>query len=228
MTPLIDELAAADFEHADGKAEFVGTSISLAHFQRLSVGRRNNLLRHWLRSQGLCTPEQQHLKQVERQIIAGRQDAETQVTWGDVSLRVFRQRLFALPIVDLHPVSDLMSSHTSELDRVNDLPTGFRLSLEADDGHATPMLKANLPNLHYRFRQGGERCKPVGRAHSQTLKRLLQDYGVEPWLRDGLPLIYSGDMLVAVADRWVCEGYQAEAGGYRLKYERIPPSPPLP
>ena len=72
-----------------------------------------------------------------------------------------------------------------------------------------------------RFRKGGERCKPIGRNHSQTLKRLLQDYGVEPWLRESLPLIYSGDNLVAVANLWICEGYQAEANGYCLKYERI-------
>ena len=31
-----------------------------------------------------------------------------------------------------------------------------------------------------------------------------------PWLREQLPLVYDGDSLAAVADLWICEGFQAE------------------
>jgi len=54
-----------------------------------------------------------------------------------------------------------------------------------------------------RWRQGGERCRPKGRQHSQTLKKLLQEYQVETWLRDRVPLLYCNDELVAVGDFWV-------------------------
>lgn len=217
---LIDELAAQDLVLADFKAELVGTSINLQYLAGLSTHRRNNLIRSWLRGQGLSTPEQQHIEQIDQQIIAGRQDAETQVTWGEVSLRVYRQRVYALPLIDL----PLVPSVLPEFAPVIKLPSGFTLRFDSHEKHIKPLLKAGLPNLHCRFRQGGERCKPVGRSHSQTLKRLLQEHGVEPWLRESLPLIYSGDELVAVADLWICEGYQAESGGYCLKYERIPKS----
>ncbi len=215
---LIDELAAQDLVLADFKTEFVGTSISLSYLEGLSSNRRNNLIRSWLRGQGLSTPEQQHIEQIERQVLAVRQDAETQVTWGDVSLRVYRQRVYALPLADLPLVPDVLPDFASVLE----LPSGFVLHFGFCEKHTKPLLKTDLSNLHCRFRQGGERCKPVGRGHSQTLKRLLQDYDVEPWLRESLPLIYSGDELVAVADLWICEGYQADAAGYCLKYERIP------
>jgi tRNA(Ile)-lysidine synthase len=73
-------------------------------------------------------------------------------------------------------------------------------------------LLADLPDLHVRFRKGGERCKPSRRGHSQTLKKLLQEYGLELWLRDSVPLIFSGDNLVAVGDLWINEGFVAPEG----------------
>jgi tRNA(Ile)-lysidine synthase len=71
-------------------------------------------------------------------------------------------------------------------------------------------------------RQGGERCRPLGQAHSQSLKKLLQAWRVPPWWRDRLPLLYEGDKLVAVADLWVCEGYAAEPGqaGWKVIWRR--------
>jgi tRNA(Ile)-lysidine synthase len=214
---LLDELVDEDLRQAGFKSELVGSSISLGYLEGLSAARRNNLIRGWLRGQGLSTPEQQHLDQIDQQIIAGRPDAEAQVTWGDVSVRVYRQRVYALPLVDLPSVPENPPAFATPLD----LPSGFRLQFELCSASAKPILKPGLPDLSVRFRSGGERCKPVGRAHSQTLKRLLQDYGVAPWLRESLPLIYSGEELIAVADLWVCEGYQADAEGYCLKYERI-------
>ena len=86
------------------------------------------------------------------------------------------------------------------------------------DGNARiKYLPANLPDLQIRYRAGGERCKPVGRNHSQTLKKLLQEYQLEPWLRDMVPLVFSEENLVAVGDLWVCDGYVAAAGDPALQ-----------
>lgn len=219
---LIEELATQDLQLADFQPALVGTSISLAYMESLSEARRHNLLRLWLRGQGLATPEQQHLQQVEQQLIGGRQDAEAQVTWGDVSLRVYRQRIFALPLAALPSTSTQPLPVAIDIgcSTVLTLSQEFQFGFEWAELSPIPLLKQDLPNLHVRFRAGGERCRPTGRAHSQTLKRLLQDYGVEPWLRDSLPLVYSDDTLVAVANLWICEGYAVNSNGYRLKYER--------
>ncbi|MET0355369.1 MAG: tRNA lysidine(34) synthetase TilS, partial [Cellvibrio sp.] len=212
---VIEELAQQDLAQANLSHALVGTSLDLAYLQSLSLVRRQNLIRTWLRGQALSTPEQQHLQQIEQQIIGGRQDAEARVSWGNLCLQVYRQRIYALPLQELPevPQAHLQFAPTIYLTK------GFLLSFDLMGSSDQPLLRLELPNVHVRFRQGGERCRPVGRAHSQTLKRLLQDYGVEPWLRESLPLIYSGDNLVAVADLWVCEGFQAETG-YRLSYER--------
>ncbi|RYY73416.1 MAG: tRNA lysidine(34) synthetase TilS [Gammaproteobacteria bacterium] len=212
---LIEELAQQDLMLANFKPSLVGTCVSLEYLESLSIPRRHNLIRVWLRGQGLSTPEQQHLQQIEQQLIGGRQDSEAQVSWGDVSLRVYRQRMYALPIADTLQISAPSFEFATDIEVANNLWLSFHLIQSSNK----PLLKDDLPNLHVRFRQGGERCRPVGRGHSQTLKRLLQDYGVEPWLRESLPLIYSDQNLVAVADLWICEGFQADSG-YRLDYGR--------
>jgi tRNA(Ile)-lysidine synthase len=222
---LAEDIAAQDFVLADCKVEILGTSILLSFFADLSIERRHNLLRFWLRKQGLNIPTQQHLSQVEHQIISARQDAKTQVDWGDVSVRLYRNRVYLLPLADL-PDEELFASmiipFLPEAEGCVNLPNGCQLHFAQASVSETPSLKPDLPNLQVRFRQGGERCRPAGRAHSQTLKRLLQDYAVAPWLRESLPLIYSHGDLVAVGDLWICEGYAVEEGGYRLKYQQNP------
>jgi len=44
--------------------------------------------------------------------------------------------------------------------------------------------------LIVQFRQGGERFRPIDRAHSQELKKLLQEAGIPPWERERWPLVY--------------------------------------
>lgn len=50
-------------------------------------------------------------------------------------------------------------------------------------------------------RHGGERLRLPGRTHRHELKRLLQDAGIPPWERRGLPLLFAGDgELLAAGD----------------------------
>ena len=66
--------------------------------------------------------------------------------------------------------------------------------------------------LQVRRRAGGEEIRPTGDAHTRKLKKLLQDAGVVPWMRDRLPLLYAGDRLVAVGDLWIAAEAVSEPG----------------
>lgn len=193
---LLAEVAQEDLARLEERAEPLGRSLRLDLWLALSEPRRHNLLRYWLRQQGLAVPEQQHLQQLYRQLAAG-SDAQVQINWEQVELRSYRQRCYVM----------VRGAQLADL----------RL-LPASSGQGR--LCADLPDLHIARRQGGERCKPAGRAHSQTLKKLLQEAGLEPWLREQLPLVFSGEQLVAVADLWVCDGYEASEGeaGYCLHW----------
>jgi tRNA(Ile)-lysidine synthase len=193
---LLQEFAQEDLKKLDERIERVGKSIEQNKWIALSHPRQRNLLVYWLESQGFSTPEQQHWQQIDAQFFSNETDLKINVQWGNVSLRVFQNRIYALP---------------------NPLPS-MELTIEpAITSKEGQFLKANLPNIHSRQREGGERCRPFGRAHSQTLKKCLQEYGLEPWFREGVPLIYSDDNLVAVGDLWICADYVASSGERGLR-----------
>lgn len=189
---LLEEFAQQDLVHANPRAERVGQSIDLVWLKSLSFARRQHLLRYWLRSLGCELPEGAHWRQLESQLFYARDDASVKITWGQNALQPYQDRLFLLPAA--LPAMALQLREPSANKVANAL-----------------YLRADLPDLHIRYRSGGERCRPSGRAHSQTLKKLLQEYQLEPWLRDLVPLVYSGDNLVAVGNLWICEGYAANS-----------------
>ena len=195
---IIEEVAREDLKRAAPLEARVGQSIDLHELLNLSPSRQHNLLRYWLRMLDYTVPEQLHWQQIQQQLFLGREDAQARVNWGNVALQCYRQRLYVLPL------------------QLPERELHLQLSLVADNDK--PRLKADLPEVRIAYRNGGERCKPAGRAHSQTLKKLLQEYELEPWLRDSVPLVYSGDELVAVGDLWICAGFVALSGeaGYEL------------
>lgn len=196
---VMEEIARDDLVRATPLVERVGQSIELNALLGLSPARKQNILRYWLRLINHTTPEQLHWQQIEQQIFGGREDAQTRVAWGNVALQTYRERLYALPL---------------------QLPE-LELHMQLVERDTKPRLKTGLPNLRIGYRAGGERCKPADRMHSQTLKKLLQEYELEPWLRDKVPLVFSGDNLVAVGDLWICAEFVAAENevGYRLIWQ---------
>lgn len=192
--------------------------LSLSGLRALSVSRRQWVLRCWCETNGAGLPTREALAQIEAQLIQGREDAQALVPVGDRTVRRFRGGLYLVPALSDGELPDgpVPLSLEGKYAAV-DLPTGGALQVEWG-GEVDVRLSAHLGPLTLRWRRGGERCRPVGRGHSQTLKKLLQEYELPPWWRERIPLIYSGETLVAVPSLWVCEGFQAAAGepGYRL------------
>jgi len=85
----------------------------------------------------------------------------------------------------------------------------LRLAPGASRGLSDSILERGLS---VRGRRGGEEIKPAAQAPTKKLRKLLQDEGVVPWMRDRLPLVYAGDELVAVADLWLAADAVSEPG----------------
>jgi tRNA(Ile)-lysidine synthase len=210
---LLRELAALDLAVAQRDGDRLAVSACVA----LSAPRQRNLLRHWLRQRGLPLPGRAQLAQAQA-LLRARADAEPLVSWPGVELRRYRDRLYAQPPLPPLPVATAMAWSP---------PLALAVA-GAGTLSAQPVAGGGLRRdraYSVRPRRGGERCRPQGRAHSQTLKKLLQEAELAPWWRDRLPLVYCGDQLAAVADLWVCEGFQAAAGepGWQLDWQ--PPGP---
>ena len=60
-----------------------------------------------------------------------------------------------------------------------------------------------------RLRSGGESLRPHPGVATRSLKNLLQEHHVQPWLRERMPLLYCGDELVCVVGVAISAEYQA-------------------
>jgi tRNA(Ile)-lysidine synthase len=197
---LLREYAAGDLNAADRRQERLGQSVALGYLFGLTELRRNALLRHWVQTCGYSSPQQVHLEKMD-QFFSAANDAQPLLAWGGCELRRFAGRLYLLPRLAETGAEDVLwdtariltLSDNSQLSAV-----GSCVGLRADKDYRVCL------------RQGGERCRPHNRAHSQTLKKLLQEYQLEPWLRDRVPLIYAGDQLAAVGDLWVCRDFHTD------------------
>jgi len=200
----IDILSAQDIVQCRGA---VTGTLAVAGLQKLPPSRRLEVLRFWLREQDLEIPNQARLLEVDRQIMTAGTDKLPALRWAGVEIHRYRSQIYAFkPVTNSAPPAKFCQHW--DIDQNLNLPWG-QLQSEIVVGHG---LQQQCTGFEIRLRQGGERCRPVGQAHSRSLKHLLQEHRIAPWLRGSLPLIYSQGELAAVAGLWVCEGHQALAG----------------
>ncbi|MFZ5652971.1 MAG: tRNA lysidine(34) synthetase TilS [Pseudomonadota bacterium] len=200
------ELAELDLGGLGERAERVGRSLELDALLRLPGHRRDNLLRHWLPAPDVPEPGAGALATLMDDLVPAAADAAPLVSWPGGQWRRFRHRLYLLPAGWGAAPPAAGGSWRWSPDEPLALPDGAVLSARPVRGRG---LRAG-GELRVRYRRGGERARPPGRAASNTLKKILQEQGLEPWLRDRVPLIERAGRLVAVGDLFVCA--EAAAG----------------
>nr|WP_250887169.1 MULTISPECIES: tRNA lysidine(34) synthetase TilS [unclassified Rhodanobacter] len=157
----------------------------------LAPALREPLLDHWLHARGLSAPTSAQRRQIERQCGA-RAGQLPCIRWTGTELHIWKGRLWALPPERVVDADWQASWHGEALA----LPDGGELRLTVAG------IRLAGP-LQVRLRRGGERIKPDGDAHTRELRDLFQQSRLPPWQRNACPLLYAGDELVAVADRWI-------------------------
>lgn len=196
---LADELAEMDYAACCPQAERLGFSLVFSSLAALSRARARNVLRLWLTRCGAPMPSHRLLDAMLEQGLGARMDAAPQQRWLGWQCARYRCRGYLFP---QWPDLDLQAVWLCVIDdSISDRAFG-RLSFTAVRGLGM-RVDTSRP-LTIRFVREGVRCRPQGRVHSQTLKKLFQEYAVPPWLRERVPLIYQGDKLLAVGDFWVC------------------------
>lgn len=147
------------------------------------------VLRYWIAKAGFLLPPATKMKTLLTTVLTAKADKLPQVTWQSASIRRYRDDLFVLP----HP-----------------LPV-YAVKRRAVIGKG---VRADSDQLQLKNRLGGEIIRLPKRGH-RTLKHLYQELGVPPWERN-VPLLFSGDNLIAVIGHAIAEGYEAkgEASGW--------------
>ena len=211
---LLDQLADADFRELGERPD----RLDLSRLRDLPPERQRNVLRYVVRELGLPSPPATQLRSVVLDLIPARDDAQPVVQWPGAEIRRYRDQVYVLPAA---AADDTVAIGMIAADKVA-LPSGMgELTFEA--GASQGLAEAIVSRgLELRFRTGGEEIKPVGQSHTRKLKKLLQEEGVAPWMRERLPLLYSGGDLVAVADLWIAANAASEPGT-AINWKNRPP-----
>ena len=193
---LLDALARLDGAHAQ-------EGLELAQLAGLDVARARNLLRHFLELRGIPI-RRERLHEALAQMLDARLDAEPRVDFGAASLRRFQGHVV---LVNNPPPPGSRIWHWGG-EALLDMGGAGSLCFTAATGAGVRLpVEATV-----KLRAGGERLRPEGHRPSRTLKNLLRECAVPPWLRTRLPLIYVADELAWAAEIGADAAYQAAPG----------------
>jgi tRNA(Ile)-lysidine synthase len=199
-----------------------GAALDVPGLIALSDARRSAVLRRWLAVRGARTPPARRLALVERELLRSRGPSGPRLAWDGVELRRHGDALHLVAALDALPRSGSLAPG-SELA----LGALGRLALVPVRGRGLAAARIALP-LAVRPRSGGERLRLGPAGPRRALKDLLREARIPPWVRERLPLLWSGAQLVGVAvpgDTWVAAEVAAAPGeeAYEVEWRDAPP-----
>ena len=207
---LLTQLAGMDMQDCYEPASGI---LQLDCLISLAPERQRNLLRHWIKFRGLPVPDQRQLQAILTDLIPAREDAMPCVRWPGGEIRRYRGGLYAVAPL---PDTDGQAARLWDLAQTLDLPLG---QLNASRQHGRG-LRTGDAEVRVQFREGGESIRRRGHGHHQQLKKLFQAYGVPPWLRAYVPMLYVNDRLASVAGVWLEEEFAAgeDEEGWQIEW----------
>lgn len=188
---LLDELAELDSQNC-----LISGKLQVDGLRKLSMIRAKNLLRYVLSQQGVMLPSSVKLEEILRQVLAARHDRQLHLSFGTTEIRCFQGALYIQP--NRTPLSSSLQYrwHGEAALRFDDLNGTLRF--EQVRGQGIDPLKIRDTAVTILLRTGGERFKPQCNRPTRSLKNLLQEAAIPPWLRNRLPLLYCGERLICV------------------------------
>lgn len=198
---------AAEMPAAEPRVSVCGDpGLSLDSLRRSGPDAAHTL-REWLRSLGLPAPDRAVQGEFLRQLREGGADAAPRLDTGAYRLQRYQDAVYLLPADTAAPTGDwTMRPGAPPLA----IPAVGRVQLRPAS-HGFRLQPGEILSL--RRRRGGERCRPLGRRGSTSLKQVLQEAGVPPWWRSRVPLLYLDGELLAIGGVGSC--YSTRADGAR-------------
>ncbi|MES9811761.1 MAG: tRNA lysidine(34) synthetase TilS [Candidatus Thiodiazotropha sp.] len=203
---LVREEAEEDLAKARTKD---GDTLSIAALKQLNSVRLGNLLRHWIKAVGAPLPSSKKIARIEQEAVHGRIDALPLIRWENWEVRRYRDRLFLNRTLDIDiPSQPLIWSDSDELA----LPEGLGRLIARPGEAGVSAARWRQGEVEVRFRRGGERCKVSGRHGHRSLKKLFQEWGVPPWERGNIPLVYLDGKLTVIPGHCICNTTHVQPG----------------
>lgn len=170
--------------------------------------RAGNVLRRWLRKRGASPLPFRRLDDALGQLCRARSDAAVKITWDGAEIRRYRDRVWlvkaAVAVADTRPIDwsgdDMMLGPGLGVVRRRLAPGGIDTDLWARG------------RVQIGYRHAGLRCRPAGRDGSRSFKKIAQEFGILPWVRDRVPVVLIDGRPAAIANCCVCEPFAAAHG----------------
>lgn len=183
---LLDDLADIDM-HAVQQDD----GLSVGRLAALSEARARNVLRRQLERAGI-SPSERALREAWRQLCQAQADAGVDVAFGAWRLRRHRGVVHLLSPEQVDAVATVRAGTHPDLaawrgESHLDLGALGVLRFQSAAGQGVRLIAGAT---HVRLRRGGERLCPAPGRPRRSLKNLLREAGVPPWLRPRLPLLY--------------------------------------
>jgi len=192
--------------------------LSVSRLSQLSKAQQRNTLRYWIHQHGKNTPSSTRLEQVIEQLLHAAPDASPKVGWEGCELRRYRDQLHIMA-----PLSEVNTEESLDWNIQNPVAIDGLGELSARPVVGAGIAKRLITGrrLSVGFRKGGESIQPAGRPQHHTLKKLFQERGIPPWVRDRTPLIYIDDQLAAVGNLFVDQLFcaQSDEDGFIFQWE---------
>lgn len=159
-----------------------------------SPNRQWVLLRYWIVQQGFRLPSAKQLSELYRAVVEAAPDANPEFRFGDTVVTRYRHQLTIQLLQPEKPLLDAEQLYKKLCQQ------GLRSDIKQDE-------------LEIRYYQGGEKIRLPGRTFRHKLKNCWQDWGVAPWQRTRIPLVYYNDELIAVLDYAIADGFAGSLSG---------------
>lgn len=207
---LLEESTVNNWQHVQGSTQ---NTLSVAKLLCLSPAHQRLILREWIRQSGHVLPNSKKLETILKTVLTADWDRLPCVKWGHTQLRRYRDDLYLLKTIAHHDAQQITPWSLAEASSLL-IPGIGCLQARSVQGRG---LRANLNQIRIQFRQGGEVIAIQGRGR-RRLKQLFHEWGVLPWQRDRIPLIFYNELLVGVVGYFMDERYAASEGqmGYEL------------
>lgn len=204
-------------------------SLSVKRLGTLRAAHQRLVLRTWLQGAGYRLPSAAVIARIQTEVLAAGPAKTPIVAWREGQVRRYRDGLFLLPPASrFDPTVRLSWDGSSRLLLPDD---NGALQSATTEGLGIDAQIWRRSAISVRYRRGGETCRLPGRAGRHTLKKLFQESGIPPWLRERAPLVYLDDELAAIAGWWICEPFVGRGEEPRmavvwLKSDDQPVTPP--
>lgn len=170
-----------------------------------STAKRNALIRRWIGLHQLPMPPFNQLQRIWQEVALARQDAEPICRLGNVEIRRYQSALWIVRRISSlankqydwnYPESFILPESLGEL------------HIMQEQGQIRPPYQHEKVTVRFGL-QGI--INIVGRTHSRNSKKIWQELGIAPWMRERIPLIYYNDELITAVGCFVTPaGYIGE------------------